>query len=86
MPSFEITFDLSNLPNLDDYNIGEHLPQGSPKFNSHHHTLQELSTLGVSENDISLFHMYITFLALHFDERISTLATLKITFDIICFV
>ena len=46
-------------------------------------TLQELSTLSTSENDLSLFHMNVRSLSLHFDELISTLSTLKINFDII---
>ena len=80
MPSFEITSGLSNLPNLDDHDIDEHLPS---RVNSNYHTLQELSTLSTSENDLSLFHMNVRSLSLHFDELISTLSTLKINFDII---
>ena len=56
MPSFEINFGLSNLPNLDDYDIDEHL---SSKFNSNYHTLQKLSTFSSSENGLSLFRMKI---------------------------
>ena len=80
MPSFEITSGLSNLPNLDDYDIDEHLPS---QVNSNYHTFQELSTLNTSENDLSLFHMNVRSLSLHFDELISTLSTLKTNFDII---
>ena len=69
MPSFEITSSLLNLPNLDDYDIDEHLPS---RVNSNYHTLQELSTLSTSENDLSLFHMNVRSLSLHFDELIST--------------
>ena len=79
MPSFEITSGLSNLPNLDDYDIDEHLPS---QVNSNYHTLQELSTLNTSENDLSLFHMNVRSLSLHFDELITTLSTLKTNFDI----
>ena len=52
-PSFEITSGLINLPNLDDYDIDEHLPSN---VNSSYHTLQDLSTLDTSKNDLSLLH------------------------------
>ena len=79
-PSFEITSRLTNLPNLGDYNIDEHLPSN---VNSSYHTLQDLSTLSTSDNDFSLFHMNTRNLSLHFDELISTITTLKINFDVI---
>ena len=56
IPSFEITSNLTNLPNLSDYDIDEHLPSN---INSSYHTLQELSTLCISETDLSLFHLII---------------------------
>ena len=80
MPSFEITSSLTNLPNLGDYDIDEHLPSN---VNSSYYTLQDLSTLSTSDNDFSLFHMNTRSLSLHFDELISTIATLKINFDVI---
>ena len=80
MPSFEITSGLINLPDLGDYDIDEHLPSN---INSSYHTLQDLSTLSIAENDFTLFHMNVRSLSLHFDELISTLATLKISFDVI---
>ena len=80
MPSFEITSSLTNMPNLSDCDIDEHLPSN---VNSNYHTLQDLSTLSTSDNDFSLFHMNARSLSLHFDELISTLATLKINFDVI---
>ena len=80
IPSFEITSDLVNLPNLDDYDIDEQIPS---TVNSSYQSLQDLSSLDISENDFSLFHMNTRSLSLHFDELISTLATLKINFDVI---
>ena len=80
MPSFEITSGLINLPNLSDYDIDEHLPSN---INSSYHTLQDLCTLNIVENDFTLFHMNVRSLSLHFDELISTLAVLKISFDVI---
>ena len=80
MPSFEITSSLTNLPNLGDYDIDEHLPSN---VNSSYYTLQGLSTLSTSDNDFSLFHMNTRSLSLHFDELISIIATLRINFDVI---
>ena len=81
MPPFEITSGLTNLPNLEDYDIDEHLPSN---VNSSYHTPQDLSTLDTSANDLLLFHTNIRSLSLHFDELVSTLSILKINFDVIC--
>ena len=80
VPSFEITSSLTNLPNLSDYDIDEHLPSN---INSSYHTLQDLLTLDTSEKDFSLFHMNIRSHSLHHDELFSTLASLRINFDVI---
>ena len=80
IPSFEITSGLTNLPNLGDYDIDEHLPSN---VNSSYHTPQDLSTLDTSVKDLSLFHANIRSLSLHFDELVSTLSNLKINFDVI---
>ena len=77
---FEITSSLTNLPNLSDYDIDEHLPT---KINSSYHTLQDLRTLDTSEKDFSLLHMNIRSHSLHHDKLVSTLASLKINFDVI---
>ena len=69
-----------NLPNLEDYDIDEHLPSN---VNSSYHTLQDLSMLDTSEHDLSLFHLNIRSLSLHLDELSSTLATLTLNFDVI---
>ena len=79
-PSFEITSGLTNLPNLCDYDIDEHLPSN---VNSSYHTAQDLSTLDTSEKDFSMFHMNIRSHSLHHDELVSTLANLKVNFDVI---
>ena len=68
------------MPNLEDYDIDEHLPSN---FNSTYHTHQDVSTLDTSANDLLLFHTNIRSLSLHFDKLISTLSTLKISFDVI---
>ena len=80
MSPFEITSGLTNLPNLEVYDIDEHLPSN---VNSSYHTPQDLSTLDTSANDLLLFHTNIRSLSLHFDELVSTLSTLKISFDVI---
>ena len=66
--SFEITSSLINLPNFKDYDIDEHMPIN---VNYKYITTHELSTLGTSANDISLFHMNAKSLSLHFDELTS---------------
>ena len=80
LPSFEIVSGLSNLPNLEDYDVDEHLPSN---INSNYYTLKELSTLTASHNDLSLLHMNIRSLPLHYDELVATLSSLNISFDII---
>ena len=62
-PSFEITSGLINLPNLDGYDIDEHLPSN---VNSSYHTLQDLSALEHSGNDLSLFHLNVRLEVSHF--------------------
>ena len=49
---FEITSGLTNLPNMDDYDIDEHLPSN---INSSYHTLQDLLTLNSSGKDFCNF-------------------------------
>ena len=41
-PSFEISFSLTDLPNLSDYDIDEHMPQS---IDSRYFTLPELSSI-----------------------------------------
>ena len=80
LPSFEIVSGLSNLPNLEDYDVDEHLPSN---IKSKYYTLKELSTLTISHNDLSLLHMNIRSLPLHYDELVATLSRSNISFDII---
>ena len=80
MPSFEIVSGLSHLPNLDDYDIDEHLPSN---VNSSYYSLQELLALSSSVKYFSLFYINIRSLSPHFDELVSTLAALKINFVVI---
>ena len=67
-PSFEITSNLMNLPNLADYDIDEHMPQN---IDSRYFTLPELSSLQLSSGDFSILHTNIRSLSLHYDELVS---------------
>ena len=80
LPSFEITSRLTNLPNLQDYDIDEHLPSN---VDSSYHTIQELSTSETSPTDLFFLHMNIRSLSCHFDELLSLLTNLKIGFDVV---
>ncbi len=80
LPSFDITSHLTNLPNLQDYDIDEHLPSN---IDSSYHTIQELSSSDASHNDLSFLHMNIRSLSCHFDELHSLLVNLKIGFDVV---
>ena len=51
--SFEITSNLTDLPNLSDYDIDEHMPQN---IDSRYFTLPELSSLQLSSSDFSILH------------------------------
>ena len=65
LPSFEITSHLTNMPNLQDYDIDEHLPSN---IDSSYHAIQNLSTSNTSATDLSSLHMNIRNLSCHFDE------------------
>ncbi len=78
--SFEITSGLTNLHNLQDYDIDENLPSN---IDSNYHTVQDVSSSDISDNDLSLFHMNVRSLSCHFDELHSVLVNLKIGFDVV---
>ena len=80
LPSFEITSRLTNLPNLQDYDIDEHLPSN---IYSSYHTIQDLSASDTSATDLSLLHMKIRSLSCHFDELQSLLDNLNIGFNVV---
>ena len=80
LPSFEITSRLTNLPNLQDYDIDEHLPSN---IDSSYHTIHDLSTLDTSATDLSFLHMNIRSLSCHFDELQSLLVNLNIGFNVV---
>ena len=79
-PSFEISSNLVNLPNLSDYDIDEHMPQNT---DSRYFTLPELSSLQLSSNDFSIFHTNVRSLSLHHDELVSLSAHTNLNLDVI---
>ena len=79
-PSFEISSNLVNLPNLSDYDIDEHMPQN---IDSHYFTLPELSSLQLSSNDFSILHTNIRSLSFHHDELVSLSAHTNLNLDVI---
>ena len=79
-PSYEITSNLTNLPNLSDYDIDEHMPQN---IDSRYFTLPELSSLQLSSSDFSILHTNIRSLSLHHDELVSLSAHTNLNLDVI---
>ena len=80
MPSYEITSELINLPNLSDYDIDENL---IGHINSQYCAIDELGTLEASDKDFSLLHMNIRSLPLHHDELLGLLSNIDIDFKVI---
>ena len=80
VPTFEITSNLMDLPNLSDYDIDEHMPQN---IDSRYFTLPELSSLKLSSRDFSILHSNIRSLSLHHDELVSLAAHTNLNLDVI---
>ena len=80
-PSFEITSNLTDLPNLSDYDIYEHMPQNIDS--RCYFTLPELSSIQLSSNDFSILHANIRSLSLHHDDLVSLSAHTKLNLDVI---
>ena len=82
LPSFEIVSKLSNLPNLNSFDIDENLIQ---TINSKYYKVQELANLNADKqsNNFSLCHVNIRSLCKHFDQLHSLLCSTKTPFDII---
>ena len=80
LPSLDISFKLTNLPNLSNYDIDENL---NLNVNSHYCTIEELTNQQVSQEDLSLFHMNIRSLSLHHDEFHFLLTNLNTDFKVI---
>ena len=80
LPSLQILSKLQNLPNLSDYDIDEII---EPDINCNYYNVQEFQSIETSAKDISLFHMNIRSLHLHFDELFTLLTTTGADFEII---
>ena len=80
LPSLDVSSKLTNLPNLSNYDIDENL---NLNINSRYCTIEELTNLQVSQEDLSLFHMNIRSLSLHHDEFHSLLTNLNTDFKAI---
>ena len=80
LPSFEITSQLTNLSNLSDYDSDENY---SFHINSQYCSVEDVSTMPVSDKDLSIFHMNIRSLGLHIDELHALLSCLDVKFHVI---
>ena len=76
----ELTSRLTNVPNLQDYDIDEHLPSTT---DSSYHANQDLSTFDTSPADLSFLHMNIRSLSCHFDELQPLLVNLDMGFNVV---
>ena len=80
LPSFETSSTLTNLPNLSDYDTDENL---NLNISSQYCTVEEVASMAVPNTDLSLFHMNIGSLSLHFDELHPLLTCLNVNFQVI---
>ena len=80
MRPFEISFGLSNLPSLDNYDI---VSYKMILISTQDIKLFKNYLVLALKNDFALFHMNVRNLSLHFDELVSTIASMNINFDVI---
>ena len=80
LPTLEILSRLQNLPNLSDYDIDENI---EPDINCNYYNVQEIHSLETSNKDLSLLHMNIRSLSLHYDELFTLLGSIGIDFQLI---
>ena len=83
IPTFDVCSRLTKLPNLDDYDIDEQMPQN---IDTHYFSLQELSKSfckSSSNKELSIFHSNIRSLSLHLDELVGLAMNLNQSFDVI---
>ena len=78
-PSLLILSKLQNLPNLPDYDIDENI---EPDINCNYYNVQEFQSIETSAKDISLFHMNMKSLHLHFDELFTLIVNTDADFEI----
>lgn len=81
LPSFDILSKLSNMPNLSDYDNEDNLIN---PINSKYHFSYDLNNIAANCKDyLSLLHININSLDLHFDELHSFLSDNSIPFHIV---
>ena len=87
VPLFEITSQLTNLPNHSDYDVDENINfntvNTSISINSQYCAFQDLSSLKASSKEFSLFHVNIRSLPLHHDEIYALKTNLHVDFEVI---
>ena len=65
LPTFETQSKLTNLPNMNDFDIDENLPS---TINSKYYSLNDLNKVKVTKKSLSFYHTNIRSLSKHFDE------------------
>ena len=82
LPSFEIVSKLTNLPNLNSFDIDENLIQA---INSKYYKVHDLAKLNTDNrsNNFSMFHVNTRSLTKHFGQLYSLICATKIPFDVI---
>ena len=67
-------------PNLSDYDVDENV---EPDINCNYYNVPDLQSLETSSKDLSVLHMNIRSLSLHFDELSALLGNIGIDFQLI---
>ena len=81
LPSYELRSKLSHIPTLDDFDIDENYVQ---TINSKYYDISELSEFQSSKNKyFSLFHVNARSLSKNFDQLLSVLVAVGISFDVL---
>ena len=78
--SFRINYDITKLPNLNEYDIDEQLPS---TIDSGYFTVSKLAAIKTNSRDLVLLHTNIRSLSLHHDELVSLITSLNKNIDII---
>ena len=80
LPTFETQSKLTNLPNMNDFDIDENLPSS---INSKYYSLNDLNKVKVTKESLSFHHTNIRSLSKHLDELHTQLSMLNTVFDVI---
>ena len=79
MPAFEIRSKLTDLPNLNSFDLDENLIH---TIDSKYHNISDMNNININLS-FSFFHVNIRSLTKHFEELHSLLKSTQIPFDII---